>query len=173
MEEQRKLIDEIEFGVPYDEIVQQLPYIDLNSTAYNSNLTPIMYLITLIQYYHKELDNKTLQNRKIYYIKLLDKLLQFELENPGKINVGASFNSVRNGKYVKENAFTLLIKYLINYKKNPSYLNPYSFQGVLYIFKYCMLYRIFETNCSVNLINAIVFLKKCLPTDPSVGKNKG
>ena len=53
------------------------------------------------------------------------------------------------------------------------FVNPYSFQGVLYIFEYCMLYRIFETNCSVNLINAFVFLKKCLPTDPSVGTNKG
>jgi hypothetical protein len=52
-------------------------------------------------------------------------------------------------------------------------LNPYSFQGVLYIFKYCMLYRIFETNGSVILINEIVFLNKCLPTDPSVGTNKG
>ena len=48
-----------------------------------------------------------------------------------------------------------------------------SFQGVLYIIKYCMSYRIFETNYGVILINVIVFLKKCLPTDPSVGTNNG
>jgi hypothetical protein len=65
-------------------------------------------------------------------------------------------------------------EYLLEIQKKFGYFfNPYSFQGVLYIFKYCMLYRIFETNCSVNLINTIVFLKKYLPTDPSVGTNKG
>jgi hypothetical protein len=73
---------------------------------------------------------------------------------------------------VNPHSFLPIFLSVNDYLKNILF-NPYSFQGVLYIFKYCMLYRIFETNGSVILINAIVFLNKCLPTDPSVGTNNG
>jgi hypothetical protein len=50
-------------------------------------------------------------------------------------------------------------------------LHHYSFQGGLYIIKYCMLYRIFETNCSLILINTFCIFKEMF-TEGSVGWNK-
>ena len=71
--------------------------------------------------------------------------------------------------------FTFDILYFFHLRTNQfvKSITLYSFQGVLYIIKYCMLCEIFETKYSVILINTIVLLNKCLPTDPSVGTNKG
>lgn len=162
MENQPKLADAINRSVPYDKIKNDLQNMDLASPSTRSNLTPLMHLITLVDYYHHDYkdtfhnfkdNDEYAEEQKLTQAKILELLVNFELENPGRINVGASYDTFKNGKYVKETAFNLLIKYLINNKKNPSYVNK------VYYATLCNLLKIEKQNIgSINMFSDIDLL---------------
>jgi hypothetical protein len=59
------------------------------------------------------------------------------------------------------------------YKNQLKMLTLIRFRSFYKKIKYCMFSTIFETNYDVVLINTGIKSKNCLPTNPSVGTNKG